>query len=327
MSIEQAVDYWQHQLLGRSPEFEAVANAAKLISKLDVPVLLLGENGTGKELFARAIHSTSPRCSQNFVAINCAAIPELLFESELFGFKKGSFTSADQNYAGKIRAANNGTLFFDEIAELSLASQAKLLRFLETSECQSLGQQTLEVVNVRVIAATNQDLRQSIAEGRFRKDLYYRLNVVPVEIPPLRKRVSDIPLLINYFTRQSAAKHSVVAPVFDKKAIKQLTQYAWPGNVRELRNFCERMVIFHAGSNITADNLPREYSNASAVIAFTGFHSLLNESMSLNQFEKSIISSALAESNGNQTRAARILGITRDTLLYRIKKYNITLTQ
>jgi transcriptional regulator with PAS, ATPase and Fis domain len=317
------VEWLPNQLIGHSPEFESVFNATKIISKLDVPVLLLGENGTGKELFAHAIHANSPRHARNFVAINCAALPESLFESELFGFRKGSFTSADQNYEGKIRAANNGTLFLDEIAELSLACQAKLLRFLETSECQSLGQQGSDIVNVRVIAATNQNIAELIADNRFRKDLYYRLNVVPIEIPPLRQRTGDIPLLLNYFTQQFSVKHNLPAPTYDKKAIKQLVQYQWPGNVREIRNLCERMVVFHSGQKITVENLPREYVHSAAGNGFSGFTSFLKDAMPLDQFEKNIICSALQLTAGNQTKAARLLGITRDALIYRVKKYQI----
>ncbi|KPJ93444.1 MAG: AAA family ATPase [Gammaproteobacteria bacterium SG8_15] len=327
MKNVENVDWSSHQLIGRSPEFESVINATNIISKLDVPVLLLGENGTGKELFARAIHDNSPRHINNFVAINCAAVPEPLFESELFGFRKGSFTSADKNYDGKIRAASNGTLFLDEIAELSPASQAKLLRFLETSECQSLGQQGCDIVNVRVIAATNQNLPELAATNKFRKDLYYRLNVVPLQIPALRDRNSDIPLLIEYFTEQFSAKHNLPAPGYDKATIKQLMRYKWPGNVREIRNLCERMVVFHAGQKITADRLPAEYGDAQTASRFSGFNSFMNEAMPLGQFEKSLISSALEATKGNQTKAARLLGITRDALIYRMKKYDISLVR
>ncbi|MDH5327901.1 MAG: sigma-54 dependent transcriptional regulator [Gammaproteobacteria bacterium] len=312
------IDWLSHQLVGRSPEFEAVLNATNIISKLDVPVLLLGENGTGKELFARAIHNNSSRHDNNFVAINCAAIPEALFESELFGFRKGSFTHAEKNYDGKIRAAHNGTLFLDEIAELSLTSQAKLLRFLETSECQSLGQQKCDTVNVRVIAATNQNLPELAGSNQFRKDLYYRLNVVPVNIPPLRERSGDIPMLMEYFTHQFSNKHKLPAPKFDKAAIKQLTQYPWPGNVREARNLCERMVVFHSGKSINPALLPPEI-----LASGNGLSAFLNDTMSLAQHEKQLINSALNAAKGNQSKAARLLGITRDTLIYRIKKYQI----
>lgn len=315
----------QHQLVGRSAAFEAVVTSANLIAGLDVPVLILGENGTGKELFAQAIHSNSRRSGQNFVALNCAAIPESLFESELFGYRKGSFTSADRNYAGKIAAADNGTLFLDEIAELSTVSQAKLLRFLETSECQGLGQNETAVVNVRIIAATNQDLPKLIEQGKFRKDLYYRLNVVPLVIPPLRDRVDDISYLLKHLTKSCARKHQVEMPVYDKPVVRQLMQYHWPGNVRELRNFCERMVIYHSGGQVSLQDLPGEFLNVSNPDGINLFRSFLKLALPLHQFEKMIINSALEEAKGNQSKAARMLGITRDTLLYRVKKHDIKL--
>jgi len=325
MQNKTGVDWSQHQLVGRSPEFEAAITAANLIANLEVPVLLLGENGTGKELFARAIHHNSQRRTHNFVALNCAAIPESLFEAELFGFKKGSFTSAERDYPGKIHSANNGTLFLDEIAELTTASQAKLLRFLESSECQGLGQASANIVNVRVIAATNQDLPKLIKKGTFRKDLYYRINVVPLEIPPLRKRVEDISYLLKYLSHQSAQKHNMEAPVYDKSVIKQLIKYDWPGNVRELKNFCERMVIYFSGRQVTTNDLPEEYSNISENETLSIFHAFLKMALPLHQFEILMINSALEETKGNQSKAARMLGISRDTLLYRIKKHDIKL--
>lgn len=323
MKNKLGVDWSQYQLVGRSPEFEAAITSANLIANLEVPVLLLGENGTGKELFAQAIHHNSQRRTHNFVALNCAAIPESLFEAELFGFRKGSFTSAERDYTGKILSADNGTLFLDEIAELTTSSQAKLLRFLESSECQGLGQTSSNIVNVRVIAATNQDLPGLIKEGKFRKDLYYRLNVVPLEIPPLRKRVDDISYLLNHLSCQSAQKHNVAAPVYDKSVIRQLTQYDWPGNVRELRNFCERMVIYFSGRQVTLNDLPQEFFNVGENRSTNIFHSFLKMELPLHQVEKLIISSALQEAKGNQSKAARMLGISRDTLLYRIKKHDI----
>ena len=323
MSKGQVEAWAKYSLIGRSPEFDAVVNAAKLIASLDVPILLLGENGTGKDLFAQAIHASSPRATEKLIAINCAAVPDALFESELFGFRKGTFTNADQNYSGKIRAANNGTLFLDEIAELSLTSQAKLLRFLETAECQVLGQHATEVVNVRVIAATNQDLLKRCRDGKFRKDLYYRLNIVPIEIPPLRDRVDDLPELVKYFSQQAAHKHQVDIPLFSKSLLKHLSQFPWPGNVRELRNLCERMVIFHPGKDITLVDLPREYTTTLASGSNADYQSIFNDAIPLYQVEQTMILGALERSHGNQSKAARILGITRDALLYRIKKYKI----
>jgi DNA-binding NtrC family response regulator len=306
-------------LLGSSPEFSSVIRSAQIIAATDVTALLLGESGTGKELMAHAMHQASSRCGAPFVAINCAALPEQLVESELFGHRKGAFTGAAEHQRGRIRAAEGGTLFLDEVGELPLAIQAKLLRFLESGECQAVGENTPCRVDVRVIAATNRDLHALVRQGLFREDLYYRLNVVPLEMPPLRRRHGDVPLLIEQLTAQLANQYGLEAPRYSSRALTRLEGYAWPGNVRELRNFCERMVVLLNGREVGEENLPPEIAQQSA--AASGPFTLPDNGIRLDELEQEMIRQALERTRGNRSRAARLLGLSRDTLLYRIKKY------
>lgn len=307
-------------LIGSDAGFQSVLNAASLIAATDVAVMIKGESGTGKDLMAKAIHLTSRRSSAPFVAINCAAIPESLLESELFGFSKGAFTGADTKQDGRIAQADGGTLFLDEIGELPSSVQAKLLRFLESGEIQALGGQHTRKINVRVIAASNQNLELMVEQGVFRPDLFYRLNVVPVELPALRERRGDIVTLLEYWNQQLSAQHNLPQPRYHKEALDQLKRYDWPGNVRELRNFCERMLILFSGREILASNLPREFSKP--VANKDGFVFTLPASgISLDGVERELIQQALDNTLGNRSRAARLLGISRDTLLYRMKKY------
>lgn len=309
------------ELLGDSPEFQAVLRSAAVVAATDVTVLILGESGTGKELLARAVHSASRRAGQPLVSINCAALPDGLAESELFGHRKGAFTGAVSDYPGRIRMAAGGTLFLDEVGELSPAIQAKILRFLETGECQSVGSTDCQRLDTRLVAATHRDLHAMVRAGRFREDLYYRLNVVPLELPPLRERSGDVPLLIRILTEQLARQHGMPPPRYGKAALRLLERYAWPGNVRELRNFCERMVILCSGLEVGPDNLPVELRQAdpAAPLAFE----LPAGGISLVELEQAILRQALERSQGNCSRAARLLGLTRDTFLYRLKKYAI----
>ena len=312
-------------MLGRAPEFQTVLRAMRIVSATDATVLITGESGTGKELLARALFENSPRRDKPFVTVNCAALPAQLAESELFGHRKGSFTGASSDGIGKMQAANGGTLFLDEIGELPLAIQAKLLRFLETGECQPVGQPMSQRVNVRIIAATNRDLSQSVKEGSFRSDLFYRLYVVPLELPPLRERPGDIPLMMKGLTDELARQYGLPAPRYSKAAMKLLNSYPWPGNVRELKNFCERMLILFAGRLIEPTNLPQEYQQqtpASTVPLSAGFE-LPDQGIRMEELEVSLIEQALSKTAGNRSRAARMLGLTRDTLLYRMKKYAI----
>jgi DNA-binding NtrC family response regulator len=300
-----------------SSELINLLNAARFVALTDATVLILGESGTGKELLARAIHQHSLRAQHPLITVNCAAIPEHLAESELFGHRKGAFTGAVDHRQGRIQAADLGTIFLDEIGELSLNLQAKLLRFLETGECQVVGQNALSHVNTRLIAATHRDLYADMQAGTFRKDLFYRLNIVPFELPSLRQRVSDVELLLRQFTQQFAAQHQLPLPKFHRNTLNLLKQYAWQGNIRELRNFCERMVIFHSGKFIEPSHLPKEFLSSVPMTAFT----LPDTGIDLATVEQQFIQQALEKTAGNRSKAARLLGLTRDTLLYRMKKF------
>ncbi|MES9847318.1 MAG: sigma-54 dependent transcriptional regulator, partial [Candidatus Thiodiazotropha sp.] len=246
-------------MLGKAPEFQSLLRAMRIVSVTDATVLVFGESGTGKELLAQALHRNSRRRDNPFVTVNCAALPTQLAESELFGHRKGAFTGASNDSIGKVQAANGGTLFLDEIGELPLAVQAKLLRFLETGECQTVGRANNQCVDVRVIAATNRDLSRLIDDGGFRRDLYYRLHVVPLELPPLRQRPGDVNLLLSGLTAELAANYKLRPPVYSKAVMKLLNSYHWPGNVRELRNFSERMLILFSGRKVETENLPQEF--------------------------------------------------------------------
>jgi len=313
------------KLLGHDADFCATLRAAQIVAAMDTTVLILGESGTGKELLATAIHQHSHRVDKPFVAINCAALPEHLVESELFGHRKGAFTSASTNQQGRIQAANGGTLFLDEIGELPLSVQAKLLRFLEAGECQSLGQTSPEKVNVRVVAATNRNLYEHMQQGLFREDLYYRLNIVPLELPPLRKRKKDINLLLNTITAQLAKQYDLMPPTYTAIVLKQLREHNWQGNIRELRNFCERMIVLYHGKTIEIQHLPAEFKTnlVSKTKNVNNDFVLPDDGINFKRLESSIITQALQKAYGNRSQAAKLLGMTRDTLLYRIKKYAI----
>ncbi|HEY0634426.1 MAG TPA: sigma-54 dependent transcriptional regulator [Gammaproteobacteria bacterium] len=312
---------FEQTMKGSAPEFRALLRSAQIAAVTDVTVLVLGESGTGKELLARAMHAESPRHAAPFVAINCAALPESLAESELFGHRKGAFTGAVSHNPGRIRCAEGGTLFLDEVGELPLNIQAKLLRFLESGECQAVGETTTVQSNVRIIAATHRDLYAQVQRGTFREDLYYRLNVVPLELPPLHQRSDDILLLLDHLIGEVATRYGLEAPRFSPEALALLRSYRWPGNVRELRNFCERMVVLLAGREIQPGNLPREMQLA-AVERANPF-ALPDSGLRLEELEQSLIRQALDKTQGNRSRAARLLGLSRDTLLYRLKKYAI----
>lgn len=308
--------------IGQSPAFESLIRSAKIVASTDVTVLIKGETGTGKEMLATAIQKDSNRANKPFITLNCAALPEGLIESELFGHKKGSFTGAIANKQGLFQAANGGTLFLDEINSLPMNIQTKLLRFLESGECLAVGETKPYISNVRVIAATNADLNKQIAAGDFRQDLYFRLNVVPIELPSLKQRTEDIESLVKHFLTLFSANHSIVAPKFSKRAFKTLRGYSWPGNIRELRNLCERLSILLAGQTIEPENLPHEFSscisapdNSSFILPELGLH--------LDDLEADMIHQALARTNGNRSQTARLLGLSRDTLLYRIQKHGL----
>jgi len=317
-------NFFDNHLLGRSGEFSSVIRTAQIVAMTDVTVLILGESGTGKELLARAIHQYSRRIHHPFVTINCAALPENLAESELFGHRKGAFTGAVTHQLGRIQAADDGTLFLDEVGELPLAIQPKLLRFLESGECQAVGKTHTDRVNTRVIAATHRDLYTQMQAGQFREDLYYRLHVVPLELPPLRNRRGDIEILLHTLTQQLAEHHQLTPPRYSTATLRLLRRYAWPGNVRELRNFCERMLILFSGKTIEPTHLSFEFRTEPTLTPPKDF--ILPETgVNLESLEIQMIHQALTKTYGNRTRAARLLGLTRDTLLYRMKKYAIDL--
>ncbi|MGX2041691.1 sigma-54 interaction domain-containing protein [Methylocaldum sp. MU1018] len=310
------------KLIGQSPNFEALLRSARMIAATDVTVLVVGETGTGKEVLAHALKEHSPRANKPFITLNCAALPEALAESELFGHRKGAFTGAVSSQIGRLQAADGGTVFLDEVDSLPVSLQAKFLRFLETGEIQPVGETHTLNVDVRIIAATNANLQEKISRGEFRKDLFYRLNVVPIEIPPLRERMGDIQLLLQYFMKRFAEEHKLPEASFSKAALGRLTAYAWPGNIRELRNVCERLSILLAGRTIDEGNLPLEIVNRAP--SQKPLFDLPELGINLEKVEMDLIRQALSRTNGNRSRSARLLGISRDTLLYRMQKYGIS---
>ncbi|MBF0187249.1 MAG: sigma 54-interacting transcriptional regulator [Magnetococcales bacterium] len=316
-------------LLGEDPAFQSAIRSAHLLSATDVTVLITGESGSGKELFAHAIHASSPRAGEPFITINCAALPDSLAESELFGHARGSFTGAVADREGRIQAAHGGTLFLDEVGELTPVVQAKLLRFLETGEVQPVGVNRPVTANVRVVAATHRDLFQRVREGQFREDLYYRLNVVPVTVPPLRERSRDVEMLLEHFLKSLADKHQVAVPRLDAACRSTLLNHSWPGNVRELRNLCERLVILHPAEIVRSEHLPEELFSTSveedlSEIQGHGGFVLPESGIDFSAMESHMIKQALRKARGNRSRAARLLGLTRDAFLYRIKKHAIS---
>ncbi len=312
-------------LVGDAPAFVESLEMARQAMRVDSTVLITGESGTGKDLLARAIHSGSSRANQAFVAISCCAIPQHLVESELFGHEKGSFTGATERRLGKLQVADHGTLFLDEIGEMPLEAQSKLLRVLQDSCFYPVGSTKVIEVDLRVICATNRNLPEAIAKGVFREDLYYRVNVLPIEIPPLRKRREDIPRLIAHFVAKHAPRVNAKTVDFDPKAMSMLLGYSWPGNVRELENTIERILVCHRTKPvITADNLrgilptapPQE---SASLVEFEGLP--LEEAVS--RIERYLITRALERANYVQSRAADLLGTTRRILKYKMDQLGI----
>ncbi len=310
-------------IIGQSPALDSLLRSARMVAVTNVTVLIRGETGTGKEILARAIQQESPRADKPFITLNCAALPEGLVESELFGHKKGAFTGAVSNKEGLFHAADGGTLFLDEINSLPLSIQAKLLRFLESGECLSVGETKPYKVDVRILAATNSDLSQQIDSGEFRQDLYFRLNVIPLEIPSLHERREDIDVLSTHFFGHYAKTHSLPQTSFSRQALKILRSYAWPGNIRELRNLCEQLSILRAGKVIEPENLPHEYLNNFELEQLNGF-TLPENGVQLDTLEADLIFQALTRTKGNRSKSARLLGISRDALLYRIQKHGLS---
>ena len=306
-------------IVGISRKMEQVLTLVRKVADTEATVLITGESGTGKELVARAIHSLSSRRSLPFVAVNCAAIPRDLLESELFGHVKGAFTGAIRDKTGKFQSADGGTLFLDEVGELPVDLQPKLLRVLQQREVEPVGGTTLRKLDVRVVAATNSELDQAIVRGTFREDLYYRLAVIPVHLPPLRERLEDIPLLVRHF----AAKHGGASVTFTPELLLQLQKEPWPGNVRELENTVERLLILKNSDIIDRGDFSAQlrspvHDKSGRVV------NLPPEGYPLEQLEREVVIEALEMNDWNQTAAARFLSIPRHTLIYRMEKYVIT---
>jgi DNA-binding NtrC family response regulator len=308
-------------IIGHSPALEAVIRTAQIAAAADVHILIEGETGTGKELMAKALQQSSRRADKPFVVINCAALPAELVESLLFGHEKGAFTGASERKDGYVQRAQGGTLFLDEIGELPLSLQAKLLRFVENGECHRVGSHELEIVDVRIIAATNLDLLELIKQGKFRQDLYYRLSVVTLRLPTLQERRRDIPELARYFLEQNAQRTHAKPCTFSHDALNQLKHYPWPGNVRELKNVCEHVSALLPGETIHIENLPsaireRRPGNSSG-------YTLPEHGIDMESLEIDLIKQALSYSEGNKSKAAKLLGLSRDAFLYRLKKHKL----
>ncbi|MFW6081676.1 MAG: sigma-54-dependent transcriptional regulator [Desulfosalsimonas sp.] len=330
------------QMIGSSGKMQEIYKLIGQVAEKDVPVLITGESGTGKELAARAIYHHSRRRENPFIAVNCAAIPEQLIESELFGHERGAFTGADRTYIGKFERCHKGTLFLDEIGEMSQSLQAKLLRTLQTGEIERLGAGRSATVDVRILAATNKELETEVREGRFRQDLYWRLKVITLDLPPLRNRREDIPELVNYFLRRFAAEYQRSVCHISEPALNRLSAYFWPGNVRELENCVRRAVLLCSGSVISEANLMIPEDSAEQSLSAETDKRLLMERLerSLEEIipemlglgeknihsdvislaEKTLIKKALEQCGNSQVKAASLLGISRNTLRDRLKK-------
>ena len=310
-------------IIGRSPAMKKLFETTALVAPSEATVLIFGESGTGKELIANAIHQNSPRKERPLITVNCAALPETLLESELFGHEKGSFTGAIARKQGRFQLAHHSSIFLDEVAEMAPATQAKILRVLQEREFEPLGSTQTIKVDTRVIAATNKNLEAEIKKGRFREDLYYRLNVVSLEVPPIRERREDISLLADFFLKRYAEKNKRVLKGFTPRAMDLLMRYDWPGNVRELENVVERAVIMARGEMITPAEFPDMLQELDPEVKATYVD--LSPGRTLKDVEKDMIIRTLEETAGNRTHAAKILGISRRTLQLKLKEYGINM--
>jgi len=315
--------YEYDNIVGRSEPMQEIFATIERVAPTRATVLLAGESGVGKDLIARAIHFHSPRRERPLVKINCSAIPENLMESELFGYEKGAFTGAVGTKPGKFEQADTGTVFLDEIGDVPAAIQVKLLRILQEREFERLGSNVTRHIDVRVIAATNQDLRAALEQGTFREDLYYRLNVVPLNIPPLRERKQDIPFLANHFLRKLAPDSGPEVEGISDAAMEKLVGYHWPGNVRELENVIERALILRRGSQLEAGDIKLEMAPRARPAGDPNQHHFLPEGLTLDQYEQEIIREALRRADGNKSQAARLLGLTRNALRYRLTQMGL----
>lgn len=313
-----------YDLTGGSKPVAELRELIGIVAPTNAWILIMGENGTGKELAARSIHRQSKRSQKPFVEVNCAAIPEELIESELFGHEKGAFTGATEKRKGKFELANEGTIFLDEVADMSLKAQAKILRILQEKRFERVGGTKIIGTDVRVLAATNKDLEREMEEGRFREDLYYRLNVIPLKIPPLRDRKDDIPLLAGHFLREFSAKEGNVRKTITDDAMAILMDHDWPGNVRELKNIVERLAIMTSSdSSITGDDIPLLSREKQKLKRDDFLLSLDSLKMAKMEFEKRFIAEKLRENNGNISKTAELIGLERSNLHRKIKNYHL----
>jgi len=329
------------QIVGSHRKMQSVFKLIGQVAEKDVTVLITGESGTGKELVARALYHHSHRKARPFMGVNCASIPDTLFESELFGYEQGAFTGADRTYLGKFERCNHGTLFFDEIGDMSLSTQAKVLRVLQEGEFERLGSTEPLQVDVRIIAATNKNLEKEVETGRFRQDLYYRLRVISIHLPPLRERLEDVPALVNYFVARFARDYAKPIRFVSDSVMTKLQAYPWPGNVRELENCVRRAVLTCKGDVLLPDHMPVEDDPLALAVAAAGgvanlslkqrIETLVAEVLRMatpdmhasliDMVEEALVVQALKECDHNQVHTARLLGISRNTLRHRIKKY------
>lgn len=304
-------------IVGTSPRLKEVLDKMKLVAQSRATILIEGESGTGKELIAQAIHQSSPRARAPFVAVHCAALSENLLESELFGHERGAFTGATERRIGRFESASGGTLFLDEIGEISASTQVKLLRFLETKAIERVGGSKPIELDVRLVAATNRNLEQMVRDGKFREDLFFRLNVVRLATPPLRERAEDIPLLLAHFIRVFSEENGVPPLTVEPGALRTLQAYPWPGNIRELRNFCENAVVLRRGGSLTEYDLEPKFRGAaegSAAAAGSGGAPAAASSLSVEDNERRLLREALLKARGNRTKAAELMGVSRRTL-------------
>lgn len=312
-----------NNMIGSSPALKKVLEIASQVARTDSSILILGESGTGKELMAKAIHFNSLRTTKPFVVINCGAIPENLLESELFGHKRGTFTDAKTDKTGKFEAAEGGTVFLDEINELPLKLQVKILRTLHNKEIDKIGETTPRKVDVRIIAATNQDLKKLVDEKMFRDDLYYRLSIIPITLPPLRERQEDISLLAESFLNKFSIQFGKSGMRFDDEVIEIFRKYHWPGNIRELENLIHRLVVLCQGEIITVDQLPKEFLDGGKLETVNFTVPIPESGIDLKNLERELILQALEKMNWNQTQAAKLLNISRNSLIYNMHKFGI----
>lgn len=320
--------YEPDKMIGNSPQMQEIIRLINTASLSDARIFILGENGTGKELVAREIHKKSLRKNTPFICVNCAAIPENLIEAELFGYVKGAFTGAISDRIGKFELADTGTLFLDEIADMSLATQAKVLRVLQEMKINKIGDTKTKNIDVRIIAATNKDIKEEIKKGNFREDLFYRLNVIPFYIPPLRERIEDIVLLLDYYLEKISKENNIEKKIFTADAIEYLKKYPWPGNIRQLRNIVERLLIMIPQKEITLSDVKKHLESDTILIKHNDNSSKYDEynlNTAVDEFEKDFIEKKLKENDYNITKTAKALGIYPSNLYFKIHKLGITI--